>query len=92
MQPTANAMLQDFLSNRPAIQSPGAMNAPGRGTGFQPLFAARAAALAAQDSEPDPESERLEAPQIELVREAGQVRRIVVTCTCCEKITIECEY
>ena len=85
-------MLQDFLANRPSIQSHATTNAPERGGGFQPLFATRPAGLAAKDSEADPESERLEAPQIEIVREAGQVRRIVVTCTCCEKITIDCEY
>ena len=87
-------MLQDFLANRPSIQSSATAIAPERGGDFQPLFAARPAGLAGKGSEPDPdlESARLDAPQIELVREGGQVRRIVVTCTCCEKITIDCEY
>ncbi len=87
-------MLQDFLANRPSIQSSATASAPARGGDFQPLFAARPAGLAGKSSEPDSdlESPRLEAPQIELVREGGQVRRIVVTCTCCEKITIDCEY
>ena len=85
-------MLQDFLANRPSIQSHATTNAPERGAGFQPLFAAHRAGLAAAGSEPERESEHLEAPQIEVVREGGQVRRIVVTCTCCEKITIDCEY
>ena len=87
-------MLQDFLSNRPAIQSGTAPEAEPRSTGFQPLFAARAASLGANRKALDvePESERLEAPEIELIQEAGQVRQIIVTCKCCEKITIDCEY
>ena len=87
-------MLQDFLANRPSIQSSASNSAPARSDSFQPLIASRPAGLAGKNSEPDPEpaSEHLEAPQIELVRENGQVRRIVVTCSCCEKITIDCEY
>ena len=87
-------MLQDFLANRPAIPSSTPSEAEPRSSGFQPLFAARATGLAAtrKQLEADPETERLEAPEIELVEEAGQVRRIIVTCKCCEKITIDCEY
>ena len=87
-------MLQDFLANRSAIQSPDSTEMQPRTSTFQPFFAARAAGLGAKQSEPDaePNIKRLEAPEIELVEEAGQVRRIIVTCTCCEKITIDCEY
>lgn len=87
-------MLQDFLANRPGIPSPTASDAEPRSSGFQPLFAARATSLAAtrQQLDLEPEAERLEAPEIELVHEAGQVRQIIVTCKCCEKITIDCEY
>ena len=87
-------MLQDFLSNRPAIQSSTGTETEPRSAGFQPFFAARAAGLAAprQEVAAEPEPERLDEPEIELVHEAGQVRRIIVTCKCCEKITIDCEY
>ena len=87
-------MLQDFLANRSAISASTASEAEPRSSGFQPLFAARAAALTAarQPVEIESDTERLEAPEIELVHEAGQVRRIIVTCKCCEKITIDCEY
>ena len=87
-------MLQDFLANRTAISASTASEAEPRSSGFQPLFAARSAALTAArpPAEVEPESERREAPEIELVHEAGQVRRIIVTCKCCEKITIDCEY
>ena len=83
-------MLQDFLANRPA----GGPAAEPRHTGFQSLLAARAPGLAARrtDLDAEPEAERLEAPEIELIHDAGQVRRIIVTCKCCEKITIDCEY
>ncbi len=57
-----------------------------RDTQFHPLFSARIPEL--RDGEPA----RLATPQIELVEQEGKVRRIVVTCTCCEKIEIECEY
>ena len=79
-------MLQDFLSNRPASEP--------RNTGFQSLLATRTPGLAASrtDIDTEPGAERLEAPEIELIHEAGQVRRIIVTCKCCEKITIDCEY
>ena len=67
-----------------------------RDTQFQPLFAAHAAALGAPDLVSrlggNTAPARLDAPQIELVQEEGKVRRIVVTCTCCEKIELECEY
>ena len=87
-------MLQDFLSNRPSIQSAEGTNAPARSGAFQPLFAERAAGLATRPRElaTDPDGKPNEAPQIELVREDGEVRQIVVTCTCCEKITIDLEY
>ena len=87
-------MLQDFLANRPAIASSTGLEAEPRSAGFQPLFAARSAGLPSkrQEAGADPDVERLDAPEIELVQEAGQVRQIIVTCKCCEKITIDCEY
>ncbi len=88
-------MLEDFLSNRPAIQSPNATESEPRSSTFQPFFAARSAGLSGKrtaEFDAEPECPRLEAPEIELVRESGEVRRIIVTCKCCEKITIDCEY
>ena len=85
-------MLQDFLANRPVAQSSG--DSPAQPSSFQPFFAARAAGLTAsrREIETDADVPRLEEPEVELVHEAGQVRRIIVTCKCCEKITIDCEY
>jgi hypothetical protein len=91
-------MLQDFLSGRPSISPDStAPTVPtARENGFQPLFAARGAELASAGSarriENVPEPELIDAPQIELVQENGTVQRIIVTCTCCQRIEIECEY
>jgi hypothetical protein len=91
-------MLQDFLTGRTALDSTSttpalAASRPGQ---FQPFSTTRGtdlASLGAPGRLPSAsESERREAPQVELVEEEGKVRRIVVTCTCCEKIEIECEY
>jgi len=31
-------------------------------------------------------------PKIELVNRKGRVERIVITCSCCKQIELECEY
>ena len=87
-------MLQDFLASRTSIPSSDSAETQPRASTFQPFLAARAVGLTgnAAEAEADPAIKRLEAPEIELIEEAGQVRRIIVTCTCCEKITIDCEY
>jgi hypothetical protein len=33
-----------------------------------------------------------ETPEIEVIQENGKIRRIVVTCKCCERIELECDY
>jgi hypothetical protein len=90
-------MLKDFLAEHSAqgafsrnVAVPGA-------AGFQPLFAPGAltpGVPSARSREPL-ESEahtRREAPEIEVIQENGKIRRIVVTCKCCERIELECEY
>ena len=89
-------MLQELLASRlPAeTTSESRMPAPAAQAGFQSFFAARSPELSAGRCSADPDLElgHREAPQIEVVREEGQVKRIVVTCSCCEQITIDCEY
>lgn len=91
-------MLQDFLTGRPSMTSGSTTPAipAARDGAFQPLFATRAAELPSASGTRRiadiPEPELLDAPQIELVEENGVVQRIVVTCTCCRRIEIECEY
>lgn len=85
-------MLQDFLAGRLTNDST-ATPAISRGGGeFQPMSPARFGALAAPAAPPVPERPRLAEPQVEIIEDGGKVHRIVVTCTCCEKIEIECEY
>lgn len=31
-------------------------------------------------------------PQIELVNRDGRVERIVITCSCCKRIELQCDY
>lgn len=91
-------MLEDFLAARPSVcpNAAAPATASPRSAGFQSLFAARAAEFA-----PVPGTRRIEetdgpeisdAPQIELVQEKGVAQQIIVTCTCGQRIEIECEY
>jgi hypothetical protein len=82
-------MLQDFLTGRLATDSTTAPALPRSSVEFQPLTPSRIGALTAPGAT---EAPRLEEPQVEIIEDGGKVRRIVVTCTCCEKIEIECEY
>lgn len=95
-------MLQDFLSSRSQV-SLGRAAAPAASASledFQPLFTALreqtprletgvrpAAHVANAAARP-----LLDSPEIELVQENGKVVRIIVTCTCCQRIELECDY
>ena len=91
-------MLQDYLSGRAAINPEPVAPEPATpgGDDFQSLFAARAAGLAQPEGsrriEEIPVPEMLDSPRIELVEENGRAQRIIVICTCCKRIEIECEY
>jgi hypothetical protein len=91
-------MLQDFLAGRPSVVSE---HAPTPGTslpesGFQSLLNVRGGKHPSNGVPrrvgESATGETLEAPQIEVEQENGVVRRIVVTCTCCQRIELECEY
>ncbi len=79
--------IQSFLSNRPSVPSNrgGAPESSSLG-GFQRLFEGTPSA------ERDGGKPHLEAPQIEVIEENGRVTSIVVTCRCCERIEIACQY
>jgi hypothetical protein len=88
--------MESFLQNRPALAtveaSPRAATAD---TGFQPFLRAtsvreKAPLLGAEglaNASPDEAD-----PQIELVNRDVSVDRIVITCTCCKRIELQCEY
>ena len=87
-------MLDSFLSNRPVVSEVDRVPATARESGFRPLFAAPARSdLGRNRPQPPDEGQtpRLDAPQIELVEEGGVLRRIIVTCRCCERIELECQ-
>jgi hypothetical protein len=84
-------MLQDFLTGRATTDSATVPALPRSSVEFQPMTPSRLGALTAPGTAAAA-PERLEEPQVEIVEDGGKVRRIVVTCTCCEKIEIECEY
>jgi hypothetical protein len=79
---------QPFFANRaPATSATGSVSQPGSSGGFQRLFTEIAHA-----ESPAPEERRLDAPKVELIEENGRVATIVVTCRCCERIEIACQY
>ena len=41
---------------------------------------------------PAPRAETEPVPQVELVQNGGKVERIIVTCTCCNRIELQCQY
>jgi hypothetical protein len=79
--------MNNFLENRPVIgRNDVNMVASQPQTGFQAMFAAKT------EVEIEPAAEAETTPMIELVRNAGKVDRIIVTCTCCNRIELQCQY
>jgi len=80
--------LQPFLANRAtATGKTGGVPQPATGETFQRLFGdtERTASADSQHNRPD-------GPKVEFVEEHGRVARIVVTCRCCERIELDCQY
>ena len=82
--------MKSFLEGRQSVKSQNPSIAP-QGPGFQPLvFKASAGASNGphivcgngNDSE----------PKVELIRRDGMIERIIITCGCCKRIELECEY
>jgi hypothetical protein len=90
-------MLTDFFSKHTSQGATARNAAPPAAHGFQPLLAPGAltpTTTLGRTREPL-ESEAAharETPEIEVIQENGKIRRIVVTCKCCERIELECEY
>lgn len=79
--------MQSFLSNRTAAPGEnGATQSSGSG-GFQRLFAETAQTAGGTGGK-----SRLDAPQVDVIEENGRVASIVVTCRCCERIELACQY
>jgi hypothetical protein len=83
--------MNSLLENRPLVtgRSAGFATAPKPETAFRPLFSP--AAKPAQAGGAGAEGEQDE-PKVEFVQNGGKVERIIVTCTCCKRIELKCEY
>jgi hypothetical protein len=86
--------MNSFLDNRTAT---GTATVVKSGTGFQSLFSREATTTKSEAgfqplpaTAPKAETEAI--PHIELVENAGKVEKIIITCTCCNKIELQCQY
>ena len=95
--------MTDFLENRPQLRSensgaPKVESMPG----FRPFLPPAAERQLAPLSAPSLQKPAATAPEsappadgspkVELVNRDGQIERIIVTCTCCKRIELECRY
>lgn len=84
--------MQSFLSSRPVLKSDKAPTTGEPEPGFQPLYTP-----GRKESLDKPEAAGIAAgplsePRIEVVNGDGRINRIIVTCTCCKRIELDCEY
>ena len=87
--------MNSFLDNRSATKADGNSTTAKPGAGFQSLLSREAqASRTPADFQPLPASkaETEPVPQVELVESGGKVDRIIITCTCCNKIELQCQY
>jgi hypothetical protein len=79
--------MQDFLHGRLSCSpqsGPGSDAAPG----FVGMESTHPAGAAPSTPRPTPAN----GPDIQLVKENGQIRKIIVQCSCGERIELECAY
>ena len=80
--------LQPFLANRATVAGThGSVSQPAASGGFHRLFGDTA-----REESHGPARRRLETPKVDVVEENGRVASIVVTCRCCERIELTCQY
>ncbi len=88
--------MQSFLTSRPVLKCEKSSPASEKQPSFQPLYTPgrkesldipHAAGIA---SEPVPEAPA--EPKVEIISGDGRIERIIVTCTCCRRIELSCEY
>jgi hypothetical protein len=86
--------MNSFLENRTAVDrtdSP-ALIAPRVESAFQPLFPVAPAQKAAAQGMPAQETRMDDGSKVELIQAGGRVERIIVTCSCCNRIELQCQY
>jgi hypothetical protein len=85
--------MNSFLENRPvAARKAGSVPVSKSEPGFRTLVTHEGAPKSAPAPKPAPPAETEPTPQIELIENNGRVERIIVTCTCCNRIELECQY
>ncbi|HEX4666434.1 MAG TPA: hypothetical protein VH207_07535 [Chthoniobacterales bacterium] len=90
--------MESFLQNRPALATASHYTLqPPVEPGFQPflrptLASEEEASTGAREPSGARSAAEQNEPQIELVNREGSVERIVITCTCCQRIELQCEY
>jgi len=83
--------MNSFLDNRPSVASKtGVIPQPKAEPIFQPMFAGGSQPQARPEPVSKPDGEA--GPRVEFVQNGGKVERIVVTCTCCNRIELQCQY
>jgi len=85
--------MNSFLENRPLVGRKDVVTTSVQPEpGFQPLFSPNAPLRAQAETMPAAEKETEASPRIELVQNGGKLERIIVTCTCCNRIELQCQY
>jgi hypothetical protein len=85
--------MNSFLENRPVAASKnGVVATPKSEPGFHTLFPQKTPTKPESDAKPAPQAAPEAAPSVELVQNGGKVERIIVTCTCCKRIELQCQY
>jgi hypothetical protein len=89
--------MESFLQNRPSLATAGRFTSQSDSNGdFQPFLrpslpADKSAALTSTEKQLS-SGQVANEPKIELVNREGCIERIVITCSCCQQIELECEY
>jgi hypothetical protein len=89
--------MNSFLENRPmAARKDGSKVIAKTDSGFRSFISQDGAAAPSPATnfapKPPPAAETEPTPQIELIENGGRVERIIVTCTCCNRIELQCQY
>ena len=80
--------MQNYLDGRTVLKMENTNDNALQGSNdFQPLI------FPSKKSESENQAQEMhDTPQIELITEDGKIQRIVITCTCCKRIELECQY
>jgi hypothetical protein len=88
--------MESFLANRTVVRSANGVPDPDQEPdGFQPLIPqphARGLTSRMDREIPKVSDHAGSAPQVEWVEENGRIARIIVTCSCCQRIELACDY